>query len=273
MTDQVMAARAALHMWEEPCLSGKRGSGAVFFSGCPLGCFFCQNRPIALGRAGTGLSGERLADIFLDLEGQGAHNINLVTPTHFVPTILPAIDLAREKGLTLPIVYNTAAYETRETVKSLKDHVEVFLPDLKYDDPDLAERYSRAPDYPKTARAAIEEMVKAVGPPVFDEDGMMIRGVIVRHLVMPGHTKDAIRILTYLHETYGNDIYISLMNQYTPMPGADKIDPLLGRRLTKREYEKVIDAALKLGAEQVFYQEGGTASESFIPAFDGKGIL
>jgi len=291
MTDEIRAARAALHMWEEPCLSGTRGSGAVFFSGCPLGCLFCQNRPIALGTAGQAVTVERLAEIFLELQSRGAHNVNLVTPTHFVPSIIEAVGMARrglfasEDGamrpdgktglqpLSIPVVYNTGSYECPETIRSLKGTVDVFLPDLKYDDPALAERLCRAPDYFETARASIEEMVKLAGPPVFDDEGMLQRGVIVRHLILPGHTHDAIRILRYLNETYGNDILISIMNQYTPMTdAAPDLPPELRRRLTRRELGRVIDAALAMGIKGAYYQEGETAKESFIPAFDGEGL-
>ena len=272
MTSRIVAARAALHMWEEPCLSGKEGSGAVFFSGCPLGCLFCQNRPIALGHDGQEVTEERLTEILLELQAQGANNINYVTPTHYVPTIIAVTAKARRRGLTIPIVYNTAAYEKRETILALEGTVDIYLPDYKYDDPVLADRLCRAPDYPETARAAIEAMVHQVGPPVFDERGMLRRGVIVRHLILPGHTKDAIRILDYLNKTYGDDILISLMNQYTPMPGIEAAAPDLARRVTKREYRRVLQAALDRGMENIYYQEGKTADESFIPAFDGKGL-
>ncbi len=270
--DQIFAARAALHMWEEPCISGKEGSGAVFFSGCPLGCVFCQNREIALGKAGMAVSMEHLTDIFLNLEAEHANNINLVTPTQYVPQIIVCVKKARERGLSIPIVYNTGSYENPETIRSLKDTVDIFLPDLKYYDPELSSRYSHAEDYFSVASKAIDEMVKITGEPEFDERGMMQRGTIVRHLILPGHTKDSERILRYLYETYHDKIYVSIMNQYTPMPGIEKTYPDLGRKVTKREYEKVVDYAIDLGMENAFIQEGGTASESFIPAFDYEGI-
>ncbi len=302
MTERVYAARAALHMWEEPCISGKEGSGTVFFTGCPLGCVFCQNREIALGRRQTSHGGmasafgvrvfeaseniesrdetigvpvteEQLAETFLSLEGQHANNINLVTPTHFVPQIIRAVRIARERGLTVPIVYNTGSYETEETVRRLKGTVDVFLPDLKFMDPEISDRYAKAPDYFEVAEKAIRGMVEIAGPPAFDERGMMMRGVIVRHMVLPGHTKDSKRIISYLHETYGEKIYVSIMNQYTPMPGIGDEFPELARRVTKREYGRVVDYAIELGMENVFIQEGPTAAESFIPDFDGTGLI
>ncbi len=271
-TSTIVAARAALHMWEEPCISGREGSGAVFFSGCPLGCVFCQNRSIALGKAGRAISPERLVEIFLELEDQGANNINLVTPTQFVPQIIFAVREARSRGLAVPIVYNTGSYETRETIRRLDGTVDIFLPDMKYFDPELAERYSHAPDYFDTAMAAVEEMVRISGDPMFNEKGMMVRGTIVRHMILPGHTKDSKRILKELYTSFGDHIYISIMNQYTPMEGIEHAYPELGRRVTRREYNRVLDYALSLGIENAFMQEGGTASDSFIPAFDCEGV-
>ncbi|MBR3155019.1 MAG: radical SAM protein [Lachnospiraceae bacterium] len=278
MTERVYAARAALHMWEEPCISGKEGSGTVFFTGCPLGCVFCQNRVITLGRrhdeaVGVPLTEEQLAETFLDLERQHANNINLVTPTHFVPQIVRAVRIARARGLAIPIVYNTGSYETEETVRNLEGTVDVFLPDLKFMDPDISGRYAKAPDYFEVAEKAIHAMVEIAGQPAFDERGMMKRGVIVRHMVLPGHTKDSKRIISYLHETYGEKIYVSIMNQYTPMPGIGDEFPELARRVTKREYGRVVDHAIELGMENVFIQEGPTAAESFIPDFNGTGLI
>jgi putative pyruvate formate lyase activating enzyme len=272
MTDQVVAARAALHMWEEPCISGKKGSGAVFFSGCPLQCVFCQNRPIALGKAGKEISVQRLADIFLELRDQGANNINLVTPTHFVPQIIEAVRRARAAGLSIPIVYNTGSYENPETISMLEGTADIFLPDLKFRDPKIAERYAGAPDYFETACRAIGEMVRIAGEPEFNSDGIMQKGVIVRHMILPGHTKDSEDIIRYLHESYGSRIFISIMNQYTPMEGIGKDYPELARKVTKREYDKVLSYAIDLGVENAYYQSGGTAKEGFIPAFDGEGI-
>ena len=272
MTDQIVAGRAALHMWEEPCISGTCGSGTVFFSGCELGCVFCQNREIAEGRAGVFISEEELIEAFLRLERQGAWNINLVTATHFVPTVAACVRAARERGLTIPIVYNTGSYDTPETIRALEGVVDVFLPDFKFWEAETARRFAKAPDYPEAAMAAIDEMVRMTGPCVFDADGRMVRGTIVRHLVLPGHVREAKSIISYLAETYGDGIYLSLMNQYTPMPGIEARAEELTRRVTKREYEKVIDHAISLGLTNVYIQEGGTASESFIPAFNGEGL-
>lgn len=272
MGSTIAAARAALHMWEEPCISGTKGSGAVFFSGCSLRCCFCQNREIATGDRGAEISVVRLADIFLELESKGAANLNLVTGTHYVPQILLALENARSRGLSLPVVYNCGGYEKTETLKLLKGYVDVYLPDLKYLDAELAGAFSHAPDYPQKAKAAIAEMVCQTGECCFDRDGYIQRGTIVRHLILPGHTRNSIHVLEYLHSTYGNQIYISLMNQYTPL-WHQAAYPELNRRVTAREYHKVLNAALEMGVENGFFQEGETAAESFIPAFDYEGIL
>lgn len=270
-TVQIRAARAALHRWEEPCISGERGSGAVFFTGCPLRCVFCQNRSLARGEAGAEITTARLSEIFLELEHKGAHNLNLVTPTHFAPQILEALELAKGNGLKLPVVYNCGGYEEPETVKLLEGGVDIYLPDFKYKSGELSGAFSGASDYFEKACAALAEMVRQAGSPVFGEDGLMKRGVIVRHLILPGCTKDSIEVIRYLHETYGNSIYLSILNQYTPLPHTAG-HPKLGRRVTRREYEKVVDAALSMGVENGFIQEGKTASESFIPEFSLEGI-
>ncbi len=272
MKDEIFAARAALHMWEEPCISGEEGSGAVFFTGCPLRCVFCQNREIALGNQGYPLTTASLSRTFLHLQEEGANNINLVTPTQYVPEIREALLLAKKAGLNIPVVYNTGSYELPETIRSLKGFVDIFLPDFKYCDPALAEKYSHAPDYAEVAEAAIDEMVAITGDAEFDERGIMLRGTILRHMVLPGHTKDSMAVLKHIYERYGDRIYISILNQYTPMPGIEKQYPELGRKVTKREYNKVVDYALELGITRAFIQEGNVAKESFIPAFDGSGI-
>lgn len=271
MSAEVKVARASLHMWEEPCISGTNGSGTVFFTGCPLKCVYCQNRTIAIGSTGERISIERLSEIFIELQEKGAHNINLVTPTHYVPQIVEALKSAKEKGLHIPIVYNTGSYEKVETIQALEDLVDIYLPDCKYYDSELAAKYSNAPDYFKVASDAIEEMVRQVGKPMF-EGNLMKRGVIVRHMILPGHTKDSRKIIERLYKTYGDDIYISIMNQYTPLPQMKNF-PEINRRITAREYEKVIDYAISLGIENAFIQEGETAKESFIPDFEsGFGI-
>ena len=272
MDSTVIAARAALHMWEEPCISGEKGSGAVFFSGCSLRCCFCQNHRIAKGHAGGEISLKRLADIFIDLWQQGAANINLVTGTHYVPQIISALEDAKNRGMDLPVVYNSSGYEKVETLKLLKGYVDVYLPDFKYMDQELAEKFSKAPDYPETAKAAIKEMTEQTGSCEFDEEGYIKRGTIVRHLILPGHTRNSIEVLKYLHQEYGDKIYISIMSQFTPVVH-NEVYKELNRKVTKREYEKVLQAALDLGIKNGFFQEGKTAEESFIPEFDGEGIF
>ena len=264
-------SRAALHMWEEPCISGSQGSGAVFFSGCNLRCVFCQNFQIANGSIGKEITVERLSQIFLELQDKKAANINLVTGSHFVPQIIEALRIAKSKGLVLPIVYNTSGYETMENIKRLQGFVDIYLPDMKYCDRMIAKAFSNAPDYFEVAGKAINEMVSQVGTPIFDENGMMKKGVIVRHLILPAHTKDSCSIIQYLHDTYGDNIYLSIMNQYTPLREIVQY-PELNRRVTGREYEKVINYTLELGIEHAFIQEGNTAKESFIPAFDYDGV-
>lgn len=267
----IMVARAALHMWEEPCISGKEGSGAVFFSGCSLGCAFCQNRTISKGQSGKVITVEHLAELFLDLQAQKANNINLVTAGHFLPQVREELILAKEQGLTIPVVYNSSGYEKAEMLRYLEGLVDIYLPDLKYLEADLAGKYSHAKDYPEVAMKALEEMVRQVRTPEFDERGMMKKGVIVRHLLLPGHVRNSKKVLEYLYGTYGDQIYISLMNQYTPMP-AMKDDPQLSRKVTDREYDRLLDHAISFGVTNCFIQEGETAKESFIPEFNGEGI-
>ena len=271
MTDKLVVARAALHMWEEPCLSGEEGSGTVFFSGCALGCVYCQNREIARAHTGKEITAQRLTDIFLELQNKRANNINLVTAGHYLPQVITALRAAKERGLRIPIVYNSSGYEKTETLKLLEGYVDIYLPDLKYLDPELAQKFSYAPDYVQAAKAAIGEMVRQTGKCEFGEDGYIRKGTIVRHLILPGHTGNSIKALRYLHETYGEDIYISIMNQYTPV-FEQKEYTELNRCVTRREYEKVLDYAFELGIENGFFQDGETARESFIPAFDYEGV-
>lgn len=268
----ILAARAALHFWEEPCISGERGSGTVFFSGCPLRCVYCQNYQIASTEVGMEISEERLKEIFLELQEKDAHNINLVTPTHYTPEIIRAIRNAKEQGLRLPIVYNCSGYEKVETLKMLKGIVNVYLTDFKYMEREAAVRYSKAPDYPEIARAALKEMMNQAGEAKFDENGIMQSGVIVRHLLLPGHVRNARAVVKYVYETYGDQLYLSLMNQYTPLPQVKKEFPELDRRVTEREYQRLISYALEIGVENAFIQDGNTAKESFIPMFDYEGI-
>lgn len=273
--NRILVARASLHMWEEPCISGEKGSGTVFFSGCSLGCVYCQNRAISDGRAGKEMSAGRLSEIFLKLQEQGAANINLVTAGHFLRPVIDALKRAKREGLRIPVVYNSGGYEKAEALAHLEGLVDVYLPDLKYVSEDLAARYSKAPDYFTVASAALREMVRqteAAGGAgaVFDEDGMMERGVIVRHLQLPGCLTDSKRVVRYLYETYGDRIYISILNQYTPL-AQTAAWPELNRRVTRREYDALVDYAIGLGVENGFIQEGDTAQESFIPPFEEEG--
>ncbi len=271
MTSEVMAARAALHFWEEPCISGTEGSGAVFFSGCTLRCVFCQNHEIAAGAVGKPVTEERLSRIFLELQEKGANNINLVTATQFLPTVIPALQHAKKMGLTIPIVYNTGGYEKVETLRLLEELVDIWLPDCKYRSAELAARYSRAADYPETVKTALAEMVRQTGAPLFDRRGMMKKGVIVRHLVLPGCVSDSKDVLEYLWDTFGNQIYVSIMSQYTPLPHVADY-PEINRKVTDEEYEEIVDYARFLGMSQVYIQEGGCVGESFIPPFNYEGI-
>ena len=268
--DRIFVARADLHMWEEPCISGKQGSGTVFFSGCNLRCVYCQNYEIAAGQRGKQISVKELSEIFLELQKKGAANINLVTPDHYVLQAAEAVMEARKEGLAIPVVYNGSGYEKRDVIKKLSGIVDIFLTDFKYMDELLAEKYSKAPDYPVVAKGALDEMVKITGEPVFDKNGMMQKGTIVRHLLLPGHKKNAKDVIRYVYETYGDKVYISLMNQYTPFERL-KGNPAykeLCRKVTKREYETVVDYAINLEITNAFIQEGDTARESFIPEFD-----
>ncbi|MCD7750729.1 MAG: radical SAM protein [Lachnospiraceae bacterium] len=307
---EIYAARASLHMWEEPCLSGANGSGTVFFTGCNLKCVYCQNHSIALGTSpsfaennaanpsadtcdhstatpsahtdrltdcttaikGQKLSAAELSQVFLRLQAAGAHNINLVTPSHYVPQIREALLIARADGLTLPIVYNSSGYDLPETLRLLDGLVDIYMPDFKYLSPELASRYSHASDYPQVAKAALKEMFRQVGRPVWDGP-LLTRGVLVRYLLLPGCLKDGKAVLEYLYTTYGDDIIISIMNQYTPQPAQLTDYPELNRRVTTYEYNSLVNYALSLGIENAYIQEGKTAEESFIPDFDDTGFL
>lgn len=265
-------SRAALHYWEEPCISGKSGSGTIFFTGCPLKCIFCQNESIANGSIGKSISVDRLSEIFLELQDKGACNINLVTPTHFIPQIANALEKSKDHGLQIPIVYNTGGYEKAETLKFLSGLVDIYLPDLKYYSTKLSSKYSNAPDYFQFASEAIAEMYRQVGTPIMDHDTeLMRRGIIVRHLLLPRHLADSKKIISYLHDTYRDNIYLSIMSQYTPMRFFPNM-PELSRRVTRTEYRMLLDYCIQIGIENAFIQEGDTASESFIPPFDCEGI-
>lgn len=269
--DKLKIARAALHFWEEPCISGEKGSGTVFFSGCTLGCVFCQNYDISSKNFGKEISIERLAEIFLELQNKNALNINLVTPTQYLYHIIKAIDIARENGLNLPIIYNTSGYENVETIKLLKGYVDVYLPDFKYMNSKYAKMYSGASDYVENAKLAINEMINQVGECVFDDNGIIKKGVIIRHLMLPTLLEDSKNVIKYINDTYGEKVYLSIMNQYTPFGKLDK-HPELNRKLSNSEYDSAVDYAISLGLENGFIQEGETAKESFIPPFDLNGV-
>ncbi len=271
VSNKVKIARAALHFWEEPCISGENGSGAVFFSGCPLHCVFCQNEKISHGKVGKELTVCELADIYLDLQNQGANNINLVTGTHYIPEIVESVTIARNNGLGIPIIYNTSGYEKVESLRLLEGIVDVYLPDFKYMDPEIANRYSHASDYPIIAKAAIEEMYRQTGAPKFNDEGFIVSGVIVRQLLLPGHVKDSKKILQFLFDRFKDDVIISVMSQYTPMAQIEKSYPELNRRVTKREYDSVVDFAISMGVENAFIQDRTVAKESFIPDFNIEG--
>jgi len=265
-------AYASLHQWEEPCISGHRGSGTVFFSGCNLNCVFCQNREISYEAKGYALTTEELARLFLIQQERGAHNINLVTPTHYTRQIACALRLAKREGLHIPVVWNSASYELPEEILALEGLVDVFLADLKYASAELSLRLSHCPDYFERAKQALDAMVRLCPEPTFDGDGMMTKGVIVRCLLLPEHLDDMKRVVSYLHRTYGERIYLSLMSQYTPF-GDMSPWPELQRRVTEQEYDELIDYAVDIGVEQGFTQELEAAEESFIPPFTEKGDL
>ena len=269
-SDKVRVAYYSLHQWEEPVISGINGSGTVFFSNCNLKCIFCQNKKISTLGYGKEISNERLKEIFLELQAKGAHNINLVTPTHYVPQIVEVLKEAKTAGLNIPIVYNTSSYENVSTIMLLEGIVDVYLADLKYFDDSLGCKYSKCENYFEVAKAAIEAMYEQVGKFEIVDD-LMVKGVIVRVLVLPGHADDSKNLIKYLHETYGNNIIISIMNQYTPVEVIDKY-PNLNRKVSDEEYEEVIDFAVELGVEIAFIQEGETQDTSFIPDFDDSVI-
>lgn len=274
-TDTLRLARAALHFWEEPPISGEAGSGTVFFSGCPLKCVYCQNHEISTGNFGIDVSPERLAQIMLELQDQGALNINLVTATHYAHLLPEAIAAARAQGLAIPIVYNTSGYERVEAVRELDDLVDIWLTDFKYADAELGRALSHVPDYPSVAQSALIEMARQLerhGGGAARADGTWTRGIIVRHLVLPGHAEDSCRVLDLIWDAVG-DVPISVMNQYTPNAAMRAAGGELARAVTREEYERVLDYADDLGFTQMFWQEGGAVDESFTPPFDTTGVL
>lgn len=269
--DKVKVARAALHYWEEPCISGNVGSGTVFFSHCTLKCVFCQNYNISQCEWGKEITIERLSEIFLELQEKGALNINLVTPTHYVPQIIEALKISKSKGLKLPIIYNSSGYEKVETIKLLKGYIDVYLPDIKYFDSKYSSKYSKANSYFDLAIEAVKEMVNQVGEVEFDKDGIIKKGVIIRHLMLPGLLFDSKKVIDSIYKNFGDKVYISIMNQYTPLENVENY-PELNKSLNSKHYDAIIDYALNIGVKNGFIQEEGTDKESFIPLFNFEGV-
>ena len=263
--NEIKIANYSLHMWEEPCISGDNGSGTIFFSYCNLKCIYCQNYEISKYHKGKIVTKDELINIMLKLQNMGALNINLVTPTHYITLLKDIIIEAKNKGLNIPIVYNTASYEKVDSLKELEGLIDIYLPDLKYYDNELAIKYSKANNYFEYAKSAIKEMYRQVGEPKI-VNGIMKKGMIVRHLVLPGHIEDSKKIIKYLYDTYEDNIYISIMNQFTPVNKTDY--PNLNRTLTEEEYDEVVNYAYDIGVRNAFIQEGETCKESFIPKFD-----
>ena len=271
MTNKVMVARATPHYWEEPIISGEKGSGTVFFSGCNLKCVYCQNYQISTNNFGKEITITRLSKIFLELQEKKVNNINLVTPTHFVPQIIEALKIAKNKGLNIPIIYNSSGYESVNTIKLLDGYIDIYLPDFKYYDNKYALKYSKCPNYLENVTASLQEMIKQVGTPKFNKEGMLTKGVIVRHMLLPGLLNDSKKIIHYLVDNYNDDIFISIMNQYTPTNNL-KDYPEINRLISNDEYDELIDYAMDLGIKNGFMQEGETQKTSFIPEFDNTGV-
>jgi putative pyruvate formate lyase activating enzyme len=267
----VKVAKAYGHMWEEPCVSGTKGSGTIFFSNCNLRCVFCQNHDISQSSIGKEISVERLSEIFLEQQTKGYHNINLVNPTHYVPQIIAALDMAKKSGLTIPVVYNSNGYENIESIKALNGYIDVYIPDLKYFNDKYAIKYSSAPNYFNIASKVIGEMVAQVGIPVFNGDDIMIKGVIIRHLMLPGLLFDSKKVVDYIYITFGDSVYLSLMNQYTPMFKATEYAEI-NRPLNPDHYDSLIDYCVDLGYKNAFIQESGTSSTVYVPDFNLQGI-
>ena len=270
-SDKLKVARAALHYWEEPCISGRDGSGTVFFSGCNLKCCFCQNYNISSDCFGKEISVERLGEIFLELQDKGANNINLVTAVQYIPSIIKALDNVKHK-LNIPVVYNSGGYENVQTLEILKDYVDIYLPDIKYFDRELSKKYSLAEDYFDRAKEAVIKMIDNAGELKFNDKGIMQRGVIVRHMVLPSCYKDSIKILNWINDNLPKDKFlISFMSQYTPFYKAHEY-PEINRRVTTYEYNKVVDEALRLGLDSGYIQEKSSAKEEYTPPFDLEGV-
>ncbi len=270
-TSVLKAGRASLHLWEEPCISGEKGSGTVFFSGCSLHCCYCQNFNLSRGEEGVVIDTENLSRVFLNLQDDGAHNINLVTGEHFAPHIKAVVKSARKGGLIIPVILNSSGYVSLETLDYLQDVIDIYLVDFKYMNPEIAKKYSVAEDYPDVAKKALEKMYKLAGTPVFNNDGILEKGVIVRHLCLPTCSGDSKNVIRYVYDKYKENVLLSIMSQYTPFGNCRKY-PELTRKLTAEDYDEILDFCLEIGIEKAFIQEGEAASESFIPVFDGKGV-
>lgn len=270
-SNTVKVARASLHYFEEPSISGVNGSGTIFFSGCNLKCCYCQNKDISWENFGREITVERLADIMLELQSKKAHNINLVTPTHFVPSIIEAIKLAKEKGLNIPIIYNTSGYEDVWTLKLLAPYIDIYLTDFKYFSNDLGKKFSKCSNYFNITSKALDEMYRQTGKNEFNKDGLMTKGILVRCLILPTLSDDTKKIIEYVYKKYQDNVYLSIMNQYTPVT-YNKDYPFLNQTLSATEYDEVVDYALDLGVKNAYIQEGETCSESFIPPFDLEGV-
>ena len=265
----LVVAKAYLHKWEEPIITGKKGSGTIFFSFCNLKCIFCQNYKISTNNYGKRITIKRFSDICIELQNKGATNINLVTPTHFVPWIIKGLKLAKKKGLIIPIVYNSSAYENIDTIKSLKGLIDVYIPDLKYYDNNIALKYSNAPNYYNNAILAIKEMYKQVGKPII-KNGIITKGLIIRHLMLPTHLDDSKKIVDYIYKEYKNNVYISIMSQYTPIKELKYKE--LNKKISNKEYYELIDYAYKIGVRKAFTQESESSNKLYIPDFNGEGI-
>ena len=264
-------SKAQLHFWEEPCISGENGSGTVFFSHCNFKCVFCQNHIISQEGFGKTITIERLSQIFLELQEKGANNVNLVTPTHYVPQIIEALNIAKSKGLILPIIYNTNGYDSLETIQALKGYIDIYLPDYKYFNDKYSLKYSKALGYRKNLKEIIKEMISQVGKPVFDEKGIIKQGVIIRHLMLPGLLFDSKKIIDDIYNSFGNYVYISIMNQYTPMNKVCNY-PEINKPLNPKHYDSLIDYALSIGVTQGFIQDSGTSTTSYVPIFNNDGV-
>lgn len=268
----VKIARAKLHIWEEPPVSGTTGSGTVFFSHCNFKCVFCQNHAISQEYNGAEISINRLSEIFLELQAQGAANINLVTPTSYVPQIIEALDIAKKNGLSIPILYNTNGYDSLETIKALNGYIDVYLPDYKYYDDKYAVKYSKSQNYRQNLLIILKEMFKQTGPAEFDQNGLIKKGMIIRHLMLPGLLFDSKKVIDSIYSLFRDDVYISIMCQYTPMYNA-KNYPEINKKLNSKHYDALVEYAASIGVKNGFIQEPSSSTEDFVPSFNLEGVF